>query len=129
MDKCDFIHILEQTITGINNPMLTLSATVELIDYHLEIYCGKEKVTDKDIIITPHGDNKKIILRAKLPNNKKVKVYIITKEKKYKICSLKNSKFKRGINKIIFLIKRPTVTILKKIKLLFRVLKNGIRFM
>ena len=129
MESNDFIHILEQTITGINNPMLTLVASIDIIDYKLIIYSGKEKVDEKDIIITPHGDNKKIILRAKLPNNKRVRVYLITKDKKYKICSLKNSKLKRGLNKIIYIIKRPTVAILKKIKLLFRVLKNGIRFM
>ena len=89
MESNDFIHILEQTITGINNPMLTLVASIDIIDYKLIIYSGKEKVDEKDIIITPHGDNKKIILRAKLPNNKRVRVYLITKDKKYKICSLK----------------------------------------
>ena len=127
MKRYDFIGISEQTITGINNPMLTLSATVELIDYHLEIYCGKEKVTDYKI--TPLGDNKTFILTAALPNNKRVKVYVVTKKDRYEICDLSNSKLSRMKHKIVPIIKQPTKKALKKTKLLFHVLKNGICFM
>lgn len=121
MKQYDFIGIQEQGIFGINNPMLTIKATVEKKDYKIKIMADAEEIKEYELINL--GDNKSFVLQAKIPKKaKKVETFIILGKKEYKISDLKNNTVIRVNHKVKGILKK----IITKIKVFFHVMRKGI---
>lgn len=124
MKKYDFVGIDEQGIFGINHPMFIMKATIDLKDYEIKLVIDDRESKDYDLINL--GNNKTFIIQVKLPKeSKKVKVYIVTDEKEYKICELNNTLISRIKHKIVGVLRKA----FSKVKIFCHVMRKGIAFM
>ncbi|MDD3341910.1 MAG: glycosyltransferase [Bacilli bacterium] len=122
MNKYKFIGLKEQAIYGIKNPQLSVVGTMRTEDYKFEVTVDSKEIEFEYIGLD--GDD--FVLRADLPKSaKEVKVYVITKEDKYCVVSIKNNWAGRIYRKIIKTIRK----ILIKIKVLFLILYRGMKFL
>lgn len=123
MKQYDFIGILSEQITGVNNPKFRVVGSITKKDYKFKLYIdGKE--SDFDFRIVPGIDE--FILEKELSNNdKKILLTVIVDKNEYEIVELTNSKVHRIANKV----RNGSKKGLESTKVAFGVLGRGIKYL
>lgn len=123
MKRYDFIAIISQSITGINNPLFRIVGYIEKDNYKFKLIIdGKEEEFDFRMI---PGLDQFIIEKRLDSKDKKIELYVIVDGKEYIISILKNRKVSRINNKV----KNKAKKVINQFKVGSKVFGRGMRYL